>query len=275
MLQLGKMNKLKVLKEVEFGLYLDGEVDEILIPKRYVPEGTKIGDDLDVFLYRDSEDRLIATTDLPKAFVDDFAYLQVKETNKYGVFLDWGIAKDLFVPFQEQNGRMEPGKNYVVKVYIDHETNRIVASARLEHFLDDSPENLREREEISIIPFKTTDLGIKVIINQQYEGLIYHNEIFEQIYFGKKTTGYIKKIRENGKIDVSLKPIGYSANTNQQTKILLKLKNKGGFLPYHDKSAPEAIYNEFEMSKRDFKQAIGGLMKENIIKIEPNGIKLI
>lgn len=189
--------------------------------------------------------------------------------------MDWGIAKDLFVPFQEQNGRMEPGKNYVVKVYIDHETNRIVASARLEHFLDDSPENLREREEISIIPFKTTELGIKVIINQQYEGLIYHNEIFEQIYFGKKIKGYVKKIRENGKIDVSLKPIGYSANSNQQTKILLKLQQQGGFLPYHDKSAPEAIYNEFEMSKRDFKQAIGGLMKENIIKIEPTGIKLI
>ncbi len=275
MLQLGKMNRLRVLKEVEFGLYLDGEIDEILIPKRYVPIGTKLDDILDVFLYRDSEDRLIATTDQPKAFVDDFAYLQVKDTNKYGVFLDWGIAKDLFVPFQEQNGRMEVGKNYVVKVYMDQETNRIVASARLEHFLNKYPENLFERQEIEIIAFKSTDLGIKVIINQQYEGLIYHNEIFERIQYGKITKGYIKKIRENGKIDVSLKPIGYTVNTSQQSKILLKLKKNNGFLPFHDKSDPEAIYNEFEMSKRDFKQAIGGLMREKLITIEPNGIKEI
>ncbi len=275
MLLLGKMNRLQVIKEVDFGLYLDSDIDEILIPKRYVPENTKIGDFLDVFLYRDSEDRLIATTEIPKAMVDDYAFLEVKEANKFGVFLDWGIAKDLFVPFQEQNGRMEAGKSYLVKLYIDQETNRIVASARLEHFLNRYPESLVEGQEISIIPFKYTDLGIKVIINKLYEGLIYNNEVFEKIVFGIEKKAFVKKIRDNGKIDVRLNKQGYQANSKNEEKILLKLQNNSGFLPFHDKSDPEDIYHEFEMSKRDFKQAIGGLFRENIIKIEPKGIRIL
>jgi uncharacterized protein len=276
MLKLGKMNHLRVIKEVDFGLYLDGDIEEILIPKRYVPEGTKVDDFLDVFLYRDSEDRLIATTEIPKAMVDEYAYLEVKEANKYGVFLDWGLSKDLFVPFQEQNGRMAPGNSYVVRLYIDDETNRIVASARIEHFLETNPYDLMEGQEVQIIPFKYTELGIKVIVNNLYEGLLYKNEVFERLQFGKEVVAYIKKIRENGKLDIRLKKVGYQGvNTVNQTKILGKLAINNGFLPFHDKSDPEEIYYEFGMSKRDFKQAIGGLFKENKINITPKGINSI
>jgi uncharacterized protein len=276
MLKLGKMNHLRVIKEVDFGLYLDGDIEEILIPKRYVPEGTKVDDFLDVFLYRDSEDRLIATTEIPKAMVDEYAYLEVKEANKYGVFLDWGLSKDLFVPFQEQNGRMAPGNSYVVRLYIDDETNRIVASARIEHFLETNPYDLMEGQEVQIIPFKYTELGIKVIVNNLYEGLLYKNEVFERLQFGKEIVAYIKKIRENGKLDIRLKKVGYQGvNTVNQTKILGKLASNNGFLSFHDKSDPEEIYYEFGMSKRDFKQAIGGLFKENKINITPKGINSI
>jgi uncharacterized protein len=275
MLKLGEMNHLRVIKEVDFGLYLDGEIEEILIPKRYVPEGTKVGDLLDVFLYRDSEDRLIATTEIPKVMVGQFAYLEVKEANRYGVFLDWGLPKDLFVPFQEQNGRMAPGSKYVVMPYIDQETNRIVASARIEHFLEKAHYNMVIGQEVKIIPFKYTDLGIKVIVNNLFEGLLYKNEVFERLQFGVEITGYINKLRENGKIDIRLKKPGYQAvNTTNQTKILSKLTSNSGFLPYHDKSDPDDIYDVFGMSKRDFKQAIGGLFKENKINISPKGISL-
>lgn len=275
MLLLGKMNRLKVIKEVDFGLYLDGEVDEILIPKRYVPENTKVGDTLDVFLYRDSEDRLIATTEIPKAMVGDYAYLEVVDTNRYGVFLDWGMPKDLFVPFQEQNGKMAVGKKYVVKLYIDQETNRIVASARIEHFLNKDPYNLNEGQDVKIIPFKYTDLGIKVIVNEEFEGMLYKNEIFETVIFGKEIDAYLKKIRPNGQLDIKLKRGGFSNNSTAQINILNKLKLNNGFLPFHDKSDPESIYAEFGISKRDFKQAISGLYKENKIALSPSGINLI
>jgi uncharacterized protein len=275
MLLLGEMNRLKVIKEVDFGLYLDGEVDEILIPKRYVPENTKVGDTLDVFLYRDSEDRLIATTEKPKAMVGEYAYMEVVDTNRYGVFLDWGIPKDLFVPFQEQNGKMAVGKKYVVKLYIDQETNRIVASARIEHFLNKDPYNLAEGQDVKIIPFKYTDLGIKVIVNEEFEGMLYKNEIFENVVFGKEIDAYIKKIRPSGQLDIKLKRGGYSNNSTAQINILNKLESNNGFLPFHDKSDPESIYAEFGISKRDFKQAIGGLYKENKIALSPSGINLI
>jgi uncharacterized protein len=272
MLLLGEMNRLKVLKEVDFGLYLDGEIEEILIPKRYVPINTKVGDYLEVFLYRDSEDRLIATTEIPKVMVGEYAYLEVVDTNRYGVFLDWGMPKDLFVPFQEQNGKMAIGKSYVIKAYIDKETNRIVASARIEHFLDKDITTFKTGQEVQIMPFKYTDLGIKVIVDADFEGMLYSNEIFGKINFGEVIPAYINRIRENGKLDIRLKRQGFQTNNPNQTKILDKLNEKGGHLPFHDKSDPELIYNEFGMSKRDFKQAIGGLYKENKIKIAPNGI---
>lgn len=275
MLKLGEMNHLKVIKEVDFGLYLDGEIDEILIPKRYVPADTKVGDVLNVFLYRDSEDRLIATTEKPLAMVGDFAFLKVVDTNRFGVFLDWGMPKDLFVPFQEQNGRLVVGKSYVVKLYIDQETNRIVASARIEHFLNPYPEGLKEGDQVNIIPFKYTDLGIKVIVNHEFEGLIYKNEVFETLAFGREIKAYIHKIRPSGKVDIRLKRPGIENRNSTSSKILEKLKRNNGFLPFHDKSDPESIYNEFGMSKRDFKAAIGGLFKENLIAIKSNGIQLV
>ncbi len=274
MLLLGEMNRLRVLKEVDFGLYLDGEVEEILIPKRYIPENTKIGDYLDVFLYRDSEDRLIATTEIPKVMVGEYAYLEVVDTNRYGVFLDWGMPKDLFVPFQEQNGKMAVGKSYVIKAYIDQETNRIVASARIEHFLDKDTSTFRVGQQVQIMPFKYTDLGIKVIVDAHFEGMLYSNEIFGRLAFGEVIPAYVNKIRENGRLDIRLKRQGFQSNNPNQTKIMDRLKENGGFLPLHDKSDPELIYNEFGMSKRDFKQAIGGLYKENKLNINSNGISL-
>ena len=275
MLLLGEMNRLKVLKEVEFGLYLDGEIDEILIPKRYVPANTKVDDYLDVFLYRDSEDRLIASTQIPKVMVGEYALLEVVDTNRFGVFMDWGMPKDLFVPFQEQNGKMAIGRSYVVKVYIDNETNRIAASARIEHFLEKDNANFDVGQEVTIIPFKYTDLGVKAIVNKLYEGMLYNNEIFERIDLGKETKAFVNRIRNDGKIDLKLKKSGYSEVTQSQNIILTQLKANKGFLPFHDKSAPEAIYDQFGMSKRDFKQAIGGLYKENKINIGNTGITLL
>jgi uncharacterized protein len=274
MLLLGEMNRLKVIKEVEFGLYLDGEIDEILIPKRYVPANTLVGDFIDVFLYRDSEDRLIASTQIPKVMVGEYALLEVVDTNRFGVFMDWGMPKDLFVPFQEQNGKMVIGRSYVVKVYIDNETNRIVASARIEHFLEKNTTGFEIGQEVSIIPFKYTDLGIKVIVNNSYEGMLYSNEIFERVDLGKPTKAFVNKIRNDGKIDLKLKKSGFSERSTAQNTIINQLKANKGFLPYHDKSAPEDIYNQFGMSKRDFKQAIGGLYKENIIQISSSGITI-
>jgi uncharacterized protein len=274
MLLLGEMNRLKVIKEVDFGLYLDGEIDEILIPKRYVPVNTQVGDMLDVFLYRDSEDRLIATTQLPKVMVGEYALLEVVDTNRFGVFMDWGMPKDLFVPFQEQNGKMAIGRSYVVKVYIDNETNRIAASARIEHFLEKENLDFEIGQEVEIIPFKYTDLGVKAIVNREFEGMLYTNEIFERINLGETKKAFVNKIRNDGKIDLKLKRTGYSENSTSQNTVMVQLNKNNGFLPFHDKSSPEAIYDQFGMSKRDFKQAIGGLYKENKIKIGDNGITI-
>lgn len=262
---------------MDFGIYLQAGSDEILVPKRYVPEGTQIGDYLDVFLYRDSEDRIIATTLIPKVMVGGFAYLEVVETNKYGVFVDWGLPKDLFVPFQEQNGRMVPGKKYVIRAYIDEETDRIVGSARIEHFLQGHVGDLKEGQEIEILPFKYTDLGIKCIINGNYEGMLFRNMIYGTINLGQNYKAYIKTIRNDHKIDISLKPqiavIEHLSLIQQQ--ILKRLgQSVDYFLPLHDKSSPEEIYQEFQISKRDFKQAIGGLYKLDKIKISETGITL-
>jgi uncharacterized protein len=275
MLQLGKINNLKVIKELDFGIYFQAGEEEILMPTRYIPVGTKIGDYLDVFIYRDSEDRLLATSEKPKIMVDEFALLEVVDTNSKGVFLDWGLPKDLFVPFQEQNGKMQKGKYYVVKAYIDEETDRIVASARIEHFLNYNTGDFTIGQEVDLIPFKQTDLGIKTVVNDQFEGLIYQNEIFNKISYGEKIKGYVYKIRLNGQLDIRLRKPGYQAVLSLKDVIYQKLQNAGGFLPYHDKSDPEAIYNEFGVSKRDFKQSIGGLLKEKKILITSKGIQAL
>jgi uncharacterized protein len=275
MIQLGKFNQLKVLKEVDFGLYLDADPEEILLPQKYVPERTQVGDTLSVFIYRDSEDRLIATTLRPKACVGDFAFLRVVDTNKYGVFLDWGLEKDLFVPFSEQNRKMVKGQSYVVKVILDDRSDRIIASARIERFLKYIPEDLEENQAVDLLPFEHTDLGIKTVINGQYLGMLYHNELFQPVRLGENLRGYIKKIRADYKIDLSLSKTGYDEVLDSKETLWQKLKENKGFLPLTDKSNPEVIYDQLQMSKKNFKRAVGGLFKERKILLQDDGIYLL
>lgn len=274
-LQLGKFNRLEVIKELDFGMYLKAGFDEILLPTKYIPEGTQVGDVVSVFVYRDSEDRLIATNLQPKVIVGEIGYLEVVDANKFGVFLDWGLEKDLFLPFAEQSKKMIPGNSYVVKVILDERTQRIIASARIERFLIEPSEDLEEGQEVILLPFDYTDLGIKTIVNGLYLGMLYHNEVFKKINIGDSITGFIKKIRPDNKIDLSLTKQGYEEINSSKEQLLEQLKIHGGVLPFTDKSSPESIYDALQMSKKNFKKAVGGLLKEQKIILTNKGIQLI
>ena len=276
MAQIGKYNSLRVIKEVDFGVYLDGEKDgEILMPIRYVPKDCKVGDNVDVFLYLDSEDRPVATTEQPFAQVGEFAMLRVISVNKIGTFLDWGIMKDLLVPFREQKVTMVENRSYLVYIYVDEESQRIVASAKLGKFLDKTAPEYAVGEEVELIIESETDLGYKAIINNQHWGILYENEVFEQLAKGLKIKGYIKKIRTDNKIDLSLHPLGYEKVDPLTQMILDELNKAGGFIAVSDKSDAEEVYRIFGISKKSFKQAIGALYKKRIISIKPEGIRLI
>jgi len=275
MLELGKYNNLRIVKEVDFGLYLDGgEAGEILLPKRYIPRIYEIDQFIDVFIYRDSEDRLIATTEKAMAQVGDFALLRVKEVNNFGAFLSWGLMKDLLVPFSEQKLKMEVGRSYFVKIYIDEKTDRIVASAKINKFLDKTPCDILEGEEVDLIICNQTDLGFNAIINEKFTGVIYENEIFTELQRGMRIKGYIKKIRTDNKIDLSLQKIGFVRVDELGEKIVTKLKKSGGFLPLNDKTDADKISSIFGVSKKTFKKSIGNLYKNRIITIKENGIEL-
>lgn len=268
----GQFNTLEVIKFVDFGLYLSEGKEEILLPKKYIPEGTQTGDKLKVFIYRDSEDRLIATTRNPFTTANSFALLRVSDTNAYGVFLDWGLEKDLFMPFSEQNKKMVPGRNYLVWVYVDPETDRVVASARLEKFIETDTSNLKEDQEVDLIVWEFTDIGIKVIVNERYSGILYQNEVFTPLFVGDRTKGFIKKVREDQKMDISLRKKGYAEVVDAKEILLEKLKANKGFLPLTDNSTPEDIYDTLKMSKKTFKKAVGGLLKEEKITLSDIGI---
>lgn len=276
MLQLGKKNTLKVLRSVDFGFYLDAEdYDSVLLPIRYAPKDLKEGDEIEVFIYLDSEDRIIATTEVPFAEVGEFAYLKVKDMSKFGAFLDWGLPKDLFVPYREQKMRMERNKSYWVYIYIDQETDRIAATAKIDRYLDKYNPPYTEGDEVSIQIHSKTDLGTKVIVDGLYWGIIYNNEIFEPLNIGDKKIAYIKNIREDLKLDISLSKVGYQNKISDiESTILSALEQNGGFLPLHDKSNPEEIKAQLAMSKKSFKMAVGGLYKAGKITIEENGIRL-
>jgi uncharacterized protein len=274
-LRLGQYNRLEVIKELDFGLYLDGYVEEILIPRVYVPEGTQIGQFLDVFIYRDSEDRLIATTLKPLAVVGDFAYLKVKDVSKLGVFMDWGLLKDLLVPFGNQLSKMGLGRSYMVYVYIDEETERIVATAKIDNHLEKDIAGLVEGQEVSLIPYEYTDLGIKALIDKKHIGIIYKSEVFQEVTLGQVTKGFIKKIRTDEKIDLSLLKQSYDRIDNVKFQIFTLLESNNGFLPYTDKTDSEVIYRDLQMSKKDFKKAIGGLYRENKIQLATDGIYIV
>jgi len=274
MVAIGDYNELEIIKQVDFGIYLDSDDGEILLPQKYVPEDFRVGDFLRVFIYRDSEDRIIATTLQPKAKVGDFAALEVKQTSNYGAFLDWGLEKDLFVPFQNQREKMQPGKKYVVYVYLDENSDRIVATAKYEKYLDKEPEGLAEGDQVNLLIAGFTDLGIKVIIDNRYLGILYKNEVFRRLEVGDETTGFIRKIREDNKIDVSLQRSGYAEVPDAAGQILQKLKAAGGQLPVTDNSSPEAIYEALGMSKKTFKKAVGSLYRNGTVELHPNYISL-
>ena len=275
MVNIGKYNTLKIVKTVDFGVYLDGgDGLEILLPTRYVPKEVKIGDDLEVFIYHDNEGRFIATTAKPLAQVGEFQFMEVKSVNKTGTFLEWGLMKDLLVPFKEQKIRMKEGRWYLVYVHVDHITGRIVASAKIDKYLDNIIPKYTFNQEVDLLVADDTEIGYKVIINNTHWGLVYHNEIFQRLEKGDHIKGYIKEVREDEKIDVSLTPLGYQKVEGIAKTILESLKVQGGYIAVHDKSEPDVIYSLFRCSKKAFKQAIGALYKQKLILIEPQGIRL-
>lgn len=279
MIQLGKYSTLKVVKELDFGMYLDGgeEFGEILLPTKYIPNGTKVGDEIEVFLYLDSEDRIIATTLKPYAQAGEFAYLQVVSVNRVGAFLDWGLPKDLLVPFREQRSEMKQGYKYIVYIYADVESRRLVASAKLNKFLDNTPVEYEYNEEVDLLVTQKTDLGWKVIVNSRHSGMIYDNEIFVPIQKGDRIKGYVKHIRRDEKLDITLQKTGYDveAMDTLAKEIFEKLKASGGIIPLSDKSSAEEIAEIFGCSKKSYKKAIGSLYKAKLINITPKTIELI
>jgi uncharacterized protein len=277
MIEIGKYNVLEVLRDTSSGLFLGGDEEDdqdVLLPGNAIPEGTSVGDKLEVFIYNDSEDRVIATTLQPKITLHHFAYLQVKMVTKMGAFMDWGLNKDLLVPFREQNGAMQEDKYYIVYLYLDKATNRLVGSSKISRFLYNQALTIEEGEEVDLLFWQNTELGINVIINHVHKGLLYHNELFEKVKIGDVRKGYIKKIREDNKIDVSLQKLGYENVEPNAQKILNKLKEMKGFLPLSDNSSPAEITQQLEMSKKTFKKSIGLLYKQKMIRLEENGIYL-
>lgn len=275
-IKLGEYNRLTIVKAVDFGLYLDGgDEGEILLPSRYVPKDCRIGDELDVFIYLDNEERIVATTQKPLAKVGDFAYLEVSWVNEYGAFLHWGPLKDLFCPFREQKMRMEIGESYIVFVYIDRESYRIAASAKIEHYLQKDTPPYTVGTETDLLIWQKTDLGFKVIIDNRYQGLIYEDQIFKRIHTGDRMKGYISRVREDGKLDVTLQPLGYQQARAFSDTLLQYLKNNGGFCDLGDKSDAEDIKRRFQVSKKTFKKAVGDLYKRCLIVLDEQGIRLV
>lgn len=275
MIEIGQYNTLRVEKLVDFGLYLTDGTDSILLPKKWVKRDMLPDTDVTVFVYRDNEERPIATTMQPFACVGDFAFLKVADVNDYGAFLDWGIEKDLFVPFKEQNVEMEIGRSYPVFIYIDSVTDRVTASAKLQKYFNTEDIRFNENDLVQILVTKKTDLGFEAVINNEFKGLLYDNEIFENIRLGDKRKAYIKKVRPDNKIDLSLQGKEFGLSTDAREIILRELKAHNGFLSLNDNSDPEDIQATLQMSKKAFKKAIGGLYKEQLIKITDKGIELV
>jgi uncharacterized protein len=275
MIQVGQYNRLTVQRIKDTGAFLEDGKEGLLLPKRFVPGGTKIGDELTVFVYHDGEDRLIATTQHPFAVVGDIAFLKVVGLSPHGAFMDWGLMKDLFVPRSKQVSPMRLGGEYLVHVYIDEQTGRIAASQYIEHLLSNENLTVKELDIVDLIVYRETELGYAVIINNKHNGLLYFNEVFQPLAIGDKLQGFIKTIREDGKIDVAPGKPGYQKVEDEAAKIMRLLKEHNGYLPYHDKSAPEEIYDFFGMSKKVFKMTVGKLYKEKKIELTKTGIKTV
>ena len=276
MIKIGEYNELTVLRSTSVGLFLgDDEDNDILLPRKYVTADMKMSDVLKVFVYNDSEDRMVATTEKPYLVVDQFALLKVVDSNRSGAFLYWGLEKDLMVPTNEQKHPMKVGQEYVVFMYLDESTNRLVGSSRIAEFLNNDNLKVKERDEVDLMIYEKTDLGYNAIINNYYKGLVYKNEIFKPINLGDRLKGYIKTIREDKNIDLSLQPLGIQNLESAAQQILDHLKKHSGYLNLNDDSSPEDIYNKMQMSKKSFKKGLGILYKQKLVRLEPNGVYLL
>ena len=273
-LRLGQTNRLTVVRRAEQGLYLSGGPEDILLPNRYVPEGANVGDELDVFVYLDSEERLLATTETPLAQVGDFAWLEVAWVNQFGAFLDWGLMKDLFVPFSEQKMKMQKGRSYLVHIHLDPQTYRIVASAKIERYLSKDWPPYHGGDEVDALIWQKTDLGFKAIVDNQFAGLLFDDEIFRELHSGDRLRAFVKQVRPDGKIDLSLQRKGQKAVADFSDILLNHLRTNGGFSALGDKSPAEEIYALFGVSKKVFKKAVGDLYRRRLITIENEGIRV-
>ena len=275
-LEIGRFNNLQVVKIADHGVYLDGgEEGAILLPNRYLPEGLGLDDWIEVFLYFDSDDLLIATTETPKAFVGSVQLLKVIDTNRVGAFLDWGLPKDLLVPYSEQQHPMREGESYVVYVFHDHQTNRILASSKLNRYFEEEGSNFEPRQQVDLQITDKTELGYKAIINNQYLGLIFHGDAFRPLSLGERLPGYIKTIREDGKIDLIISQHSSQGDNSLEDQILAHLKHAGGVSNLTDKSDPDLIYRQFKVSKKKYKNALGALYKRKLIVITREAISLV
>ncbi|WP_369995308.1 S1 RNA-binding domain-containing protein [Winogradskyella sp.] len=275
MINLGEYNTLEILRDTEPGLFLgDGEENEVLLPNRYVPEEFEIGDKIEVFVYLDNEERPVATTDKPYIKKGDFGLLRCNQVTKFGAFLDWGLVKELFCPFKEQAFKMKAGGWYLVHCYLDEETERLVASSKTNRFLDNKELTVSQFDEVDLIVSHPSEIGMNVIVNKKHLGLVFKDDIYKDISVGDKLKGIVKKVRQDNKLDISLSQIGYRNIEPNAEFILKELKDNSGFIPLHDKSSPEDIKEQLQMSKKSFKKAIGALYKERQITIEADGIRL-
>ena len=274
-LHLGEFQELPIARITSPGAFLsDGEMD-VLLPTKYIPKDAKVGDLVNVFLYRDSEDRPIFTTLTPNLKVNEFGYLKVKQITPVGAFLDWGIEKDLLVPFREMNGRLEEGEWVLVYLFLDEKSDRLVATSKVSRFYKNQEHDLEEGQEVQLMIANETDLGVNVIINNKYSGLVYRSDIFHDVIEGDRMTGYVKTVRPDHKLDISLRKTGLENLEEGANLILNELKSNGGFLALTDKSSPDEIQVELQMSKKNFKRSVGILYKQKLIIIEDKGIRLI
>ena len=276
MIKLGDWNELVVNRFTDHGAYLEGgEVGEILMPNAYVERGVRIGDRVTVFVYLDQEERLVATTETPLARVGQFACLTVSWVNEFGAFLDWGLMKDLFVPFREQRRKMEVGRYYIVYIYIDEASHRIVGTAKVDRYLMPTPAGAyRKGEQVALLVQGRTDLGYKVIVDHKYSGLVYHDQAYAELHTGDELTGFVSQVRRDGKVDVSLQSLGVSRFRDFADQLLDELEQAGGTLPYCDASSAEDIAERFGVSKKTFKRAVGTLYKASRIHMTDGGIAL-
>ena len=276
-MEIGKINKLTVARATDNGYYLvDDDDNEVLLPNAYVTDDLKIADEIEVFVYKDSEDRIVATTLKPYVQFEEFAYLQVKEVNDYGAFMDWGLPKDLMVPFAEQTEKMKEGNWYLIFLLIDEQTERLIGSGNVNEFTYTDEIDINQGDEVDLLLYDMTELGMNVIVNNLYRGLIFKSDIHKNIQPGDRIKGYVKQVREDGKIDILLEPAGYDNSIDKNSDIILSaLKENDGFLNLTDKSTPEDIKHKLGLSKKAFKKGLGKLYKQKIVELSEDGIKLL